>query len=560
MMRPRPGRIAAVLLLAVATSCRAEGPDPATGALKPPPIPPTHRFGVALQGPRYNPFGPLGPNILFDGARDAYGLGFRTLKIAMNALVVNPDWRFYRLTTADISSVRTVVDIARLDVFRRTLDLPFQTFVITADPVGEGNMDTIVAHAEKGRPRPVDRPLTEAAKANIYRQIRELSLHLLVTYRGTGKVFILQSAETDWHIVPYPDEALEPSDVALANGFDYLRLRQQAVDDARREARAEGVYLYNCVEVNRVKPGPAGRRTVAGAILPRLDCDLVGYSSWGTCESNDGSFVEAVRYLRSVARPSYAFGRNNVFISEIGTPERRRDGVAATLRTMLEAMVLGVPWVVQWTLYDNETHRVVGGRPVVIYDAVESDCNGLWVRKPDGSLGRLFRGYQPYLTGDPGGPEPTGGPAYAARAYRLLLGREPDPAAVVNSARYFEETPWGKERLVADLLLAPEYRNRTSNASAAFVFDAYRALLGRDPEPAAVGLLGRDFSSDAARVDYLNQTLNSDEARRRYVDWLFRRFLGRAPKPPEVDPWLDFFARGGTRKRAYEQFAAANPR
>ncbi|HWE40395.1 MAG TPA: hypothetical protein VG406_27835, partial [Isosphaeraceae bacterium] len=340
MTRPRPGRIAAVLLLAVAMPCRAEGPDPATGALKPPPIPPGHRFGVALQGPRYNPFGPLGPNILFDGARDAHGLGFRTLKIAMNALVVNPDWRFYRLTTADITEVRTVVDIARLDVFRRTLDLPFQTFVITADPLGEGNMDTIVAHAEKGRPRPVDRPLTEAAKANIYRQIRELSLHLLATYRGTGKIFILQSAETDWHIVPYPDEALEPSDVALANGFDYLRLRQQAVDDARREARAEGVYLYNCVEVNRVKPGPAGRRTVAGAILPRLDCDLVGYSAWETAGAADGSFLRAVEYLRRVARPSFAFGRNQVIITEIGSVERRQPDAVHVLRSMIIAATL----------------------------------------------------------------------------------------------------------------------------------------------------------------------------------------------------------------------------
>ncbi|HWE37951.1 MAG TPA: hypothetical protein VG406_15380, partial [Isosphaeraceae bacterium] len=243
-----------------------------------------------------------------------------------------------------------------------------------------------------------------------------------------------------------------------------------------------------------------------------------------------------------------------------GTPERRRDRVAATLGSMLEAMTLGAPWVVQWTLYDNEATRNVGGKPVVIYEAVESDCNGLWVRKPDGSLGRLFRGYQPYLAGNPGGPEPTAGPAYTARAFRLLLGREPDPAASVNAARYFEETPWGKERLVADLLLAPEYRDRTSNASAAFVFDAYRALLGRDPEPSAVGLLGRDFSADAARVDYLNQTLNSDEARRRYVDWLSRRFHGRPPSPPEVATWLDFFARGGTRKQAYERFPAANPR
>jgi hypothetical protein len=362
--------------------------------------------------------------------------------------------------------------------------------------------------------------------------------------------------------MPYPDEATEPSDVAFANAFEYIRLRQKAVDDARREAKAEGVYLYNCVEVNLVRKAMSGRRTVANVILPRLDCDLVGYSSYDTAALGDGSFVRAVRYLRAIARPSAAFGRNQVFISEIGAHERSRPDVPETLRSLLEAAALGVPWIVQWTLYDNEAMRVENGVRVPVYEATEADCAGLWVRKPDGRLGALFRAYRPYLLTDPGGPEPTEAAAYVDRAYRLLLGRAPDPPGAALAARHFEETPWGKERIVADIVRSPEYRDRTANASAAFVFDTYRALLGRDPdpEPSVVALLSRDFSADAARVDYLNAALNSDEARRRYVDWLFRRYAARSPNPPEFAPWLDFFARGGTRKQAYDRFAAARSR
>lgn len=551
MPRAKWGPLVPILLAFAPIAARAQAP-------KPPPMARAERFGVTLQSPRYNPDGPLGPTILLDGARDAHRLGFRTLKIAMHAQVVNPGWRFYNLTAAEIASVHALVDIARLDVFRRTLDLPFRTILITADALGEGNVwSSLATPGKKGQPRPLDRPLSAPAKANIYWQVHDLALHLLVTYKGSGKVFILQDPEMDWRVMPYPDEAIEPSDVAFANAYEYMRLRQKAVDDARREAKAEGVFLYNAVEVNLVRKAMAGRRTVANVILPHLDCDLVAYSSYDTSALADGSFARAVGYLRAIARPGAAFGRNQVFISEIGAHERSRPDVPETLRSLLQASALGVPWIVQWTLYDNEAMRVENGVRVPVYEATEADCNGLWVRKPDGSLGALFRAYRPYLLADPGGPEPIETAAYVDRAYRLLLGRAPDPPGAALAARHVEETPWGKERIVADILRSPEYRDRAGGSSAAFIFDAYRALLGRDPdpEPSVIALLGQEIPIGPPRIDYLNTMLNSDEARRRYVDWLFRRFASRSPRPDELAPWLDFFARGGTRKQAYDRFA-----
>ncbi len=555
---------ALAIVLGLAAVARAQGPDvdPATWARKPPAMAPSHRFGVTLQGPRYNPDGPLGPNILFDGARDAHRLGFRTLKIAMVSYVVNPAWKFYRLSDADMASARDLVDLAKLDVYRRTLALPFQTFIITADAIGEGACwTTIAAPGKAGQPRPVDRPLTDSQKSAMYWQIHDLAFYLLTTYKGTGKVFILQNHEGDWKLVPYPDARLEPSDVAIANAYDYFRLRQQAVDDARREAKAEGVYLYHCIEVNLVKKAMEGRRTVANMVLPRIDCDLVGYSAWDTAPTYDGSFSRAVTYLRSIARPSFAFGRNQVIITEIGARERAYREVVPALRSMLEATTLGSPWVVQWALYDNEATRMVDGKRVPVDDgAREEDCTGLWVRRPNGQFGQLFRAYRPYLVADPGGPEPTEGRAYVARAYRLLLAREPDPGAVAASTPAFEAAPWDKERFVRDLLTSPEYRAQNSGSSAAFVFDAYRALLGRNPDPAAVGLLSADFSADATRLAYLKAVQDSDEARRRYVDWLYRRCLGRTPTPAEVAPCLDLLARGGSRRQVYDQIATVPAR
>lgn len=563
--RARRAWAVAIVLLGGAAVARAQGPDvdPKTWARRPPPVAPEHRFGVVLQGPRYNPLGPLGPNILFDGAQDALRLGFRTFKIAMHSQVVNPDWHFYYLPSAELAPVHDLVALAKLDVFRRTLALPFQTFVITADAIGEGEgWDTLAVTTEPGKPRPADKPLKKSQIEAMYRQIHDLAYYLLTTYKGTGKVFILQDPETDWRVLPYPDERLDPSDVAIENAYNYLWARQAAVNDARREAKAEGVYLYNCVEVNLVKKALAGGKTVANTVLPRLDCDLVGYSSYDTAATNDGSFVRAVEYLRKVARPSFAFGRNQVMITEIGAHERTHPDAPETFRSLLEAAALRVPWVVQWALYDNEALRVVNGVKVPIYNAVESDLTGLWVRRPNGQFGQLFRAYHPYLVTNPGGPEPTESAAYTTRAFRLILNREPSAAEAAEWTRAIDAAPWDKERVVRDLLTSPEYRFRALGSSAAFVFDAYRALLGRDPDPApaVVALLGRDFSADGARFAFLDAALGSDEARRRYVDWLYRRTQGKPPSPAEAAPWLDLLARGASRRQVYDRLATAPTR
>ena len=551
---------AGAIVLGLSAVARAQGPDadPVTWARKPPPVAPAHRFGVALEGPRYNPLGPLGPNILFDGAQDAYRLGFRTFKIAMSGQVVNPAWHFYSLPDAEITPVRDLVALAKVDVFRRTFALPFQTFVIMADAIGEGACwSALATRGGADKPRPVDKPLTKPQVEAMYRQIHDLAYYLLTTYKGTGKVFILQDPETDWRVVPYPDARLDPSDVAIDNAYKYLWSRQQAVNDARREAKAEGVYVYHCVEVNLVKKAMAGGKTIATTILPKLDCDLVGYSSYDTCATNDGTFVRAVEYLRRTAKPSFAFGRNQVMITEIGAPERKHPVAPQTLRSMLEAATLRAPWVVQWTLYDNEALRVVNGVRVPVYDAVESDLSGLWVRRPNGEFGQLFRGYRPYLVTDPGGPEPTETAAYVARVFRLALGREPGPEEAAEWARAVDAAPWDKERVVRDLLTSPEYRFRALGSSTAYVWDVYRTLLGRDPDPqpAVFALLGRDFSADPRRLAYINAALDSDEARRRYIDWLYRRCLRKSPDPAEVAPLLDLLARGATRRQVHDRIA-----
>ncbi|CAN5895225.1 hypothetical protein BH23PLA1_BH23PLA1_23950 [soil metagenome] len=535
--------------------------DPATGALRPPEVPFPHRFGVAHILPRYKPGGRLGPDILIEGARDAYGLGFRTIKISLGEEILLPNTRSYALPPEMLSDVQSLVDFADLEPFRQLFAMPFQTYFINVDVIGPGSVHDLRAHPPEGAPAVADPPLSEPARQNIYEQVHQLATHLLTRYRGSQKVFILQNHEADWHILPQADMELDPSETALANLRTYLELRQQAVNDARRQVGATDVYLYHMVEVNLVKKAMQGGRTATNNVLPHLRCDLVGYSAW---DSNaNGQILEALDYLRSRSQPSFAFGRNNVLISEHGVAEQKSpERICLALDAYLQAIVSGVPWAIHWTLYDNESFATVDGKRVLVDNPDASQCAGLWVRRPDGTLGRIFRGYQPYL--DPAGllnPEPTDATAYAAQLYRSTLGREPDPAALADAVARIEAQPWAKEELFKRVLALPEYRERTWGCSAPVVVDAYRVLLGRPPESLqAPTLASAALHTDAGRFAYIDTILQSDESRRRFIDWLFRRHLGRPPQAAELDAWLNELNVGKPRQTVYEVFVAGLPR
>ncbi len=529
--------------------------DPETGALRPPEVPFSQRFGVSHILPRYKPGGLLGPDILISGAQDAFQLGFRTFKISLGEEVVLPRLRSYSLPAEMLADVRTLVDLAKLEPFRQLFAMPFQTFLINVDAIGPGNVRDLRAHPPEGSPPVADAPLSEEAMGNLYDEVHELAVHLLTEYRGSGKIFVLQNHESDWHILPQTDADLDPSETALANLRAYLEIRQQAVNDARLLVGATDVYLYHMVEVNLVEKALRGGRTVTNDVLPHLRCDLVGYSAWDI--NSSGRMLEALAYLRSRSQPSFAFGRENIIVSEFGVAERSSpERLCTTLDAHLQAIVSGVPWAIHWTLYDNESFGTFEGKQVLIDNPTEEQCAGLWVRKPDGSLGRMFRGYQPYL--DPLGfvaIDPTDPADYAARLYRLMLGREIDPDGLADAVHRIEARPWAKEDLFKFVLESAEYRERTWGCTGPVVLDAYRVLLGRPPEPSqAPGLTSPSLHTDAGRLAYVDALLQSEESQRRFIDWLFRKYLGRSPQAEELDAWVRELAIGKPRQTVFETF------
>ena len=313
-------------------------------------------------------------DFLNEGADQLLGLGARVIKLwftpnPAKGYSFNSDW----------PKIRHAVDLAKTPYYRAVFAKPFTTFILeTFVPKGEGHS------YQNGLSR------EEAAIERT--EIYELARYLLTEYKGTGKTFILQNWEGDW-ILTNPKFTKEPTPVAIQGMIDWLNVRQDAVEQARKEIGMHGVTVAHAAEVNLVARAMEGKVTVTNDVLPKTHCDLYSYSCWDTLR-NPERFRKALDYLASKAPDSKLFGSKNVFIGEYGAPEnepgmgpeKQMEIVKSATETALR---WGARYVVYWELYCNEKAGEYEGRPK------NQDCRGFWLIRPDGAKALVwdyFRG------------------------------------------------------------------------------------------------------------------------------------------------------------------------
>jgi hypothetical protein len=101
------------------------------------------------------------------------------------------------------------------------------------------------------------------------------------------------------------------------------------------------------------------------------------------------------------------------------------------------------------------------------------------------------------------------------QAYLDVLGREPDRSGLRQYADAVLNRGWSEEDVRQSLRSSPEYEER--GRAAAMVRRAYRDVLGRDPDPAGM----REYTARVLRDGWTERDLeralrSSDEYRRRY--------------------------------------------
>ncbi|MFH1719241.1 MAG: hypothetical protein ABIF19_17960 [Planctomycetota bacterium] len=308
-------------------------------------------------------------DFLNEGAGQILALGSRVIKVWFH----NPRKSYsFNSQWPDMDSL---VDIAKSPYFRKLFDKPFTTYIMMCFSTGRD-----AAYWRHG--------ITDEQKLDEQRQFYELAKYLLITYKGTGKTFILQHWEGDWLIRGNYDRNADPTPEAVDGMVEWLNARQAGVTQAREEVGQDGVRVYHAAEVNRVVASmKEGKPNLVNKVLPRTKLDLVSYSAWdSTAEYSDNPQVlrEALDYIATNMPDSPDFGNRNVYVGEFGMPENKfpaeriRKVIPGVVETALD---WGCPYIVYWQLYCNELQDPKQTSPVSSNDTVR----GFWLIRPDGS-------------------------------------------------------------------------------------------------------------------------------------------------------------------------------
>jgi hypothetical protein len=270
---------------------------------------------------------------------------------------------------------KNFVELAKSDYFQQLFALPFATVLLEAHTPTEAPW------------RKPDLPASfyQAVTQEFY----DLTAHLYRTYRDRPITFVLQHWEGDWMLrgagqlwkPPPADWRLRCEAMTR-----WLAARQAGVTKARDESsRGAKCMVAHAAEVNRVADLWQNVPTMTEHVLPNVELDLVSYSAYDAM----GSAVvlwKCIAEIRRHARTGPLFGKDAVFLGELGIPENEQtQRIAGRVDEWLGVMLAaGVKWFAYWELYCNEPATTPAPPKAVLPDP--KAMRGFWLVKPDGAL------------------------------------------------------------------------------------------------------------------------------------------------------------------------------
>ena len=247
-------------------------------------------------------------------------------------------------------AIHSLAELARDEPsHRRVLDMPFACYVLWA-------------HTFHGGEHLWQKGFSAEDAEKEYREIYDLTAHLLKTYSGAGKTFFLGHWEGDGllrgSVARENDVKVTPE--AVQGMTDWLNTRQRAVDDARRDTPHHGVEVWHYTEVNHVKLAmDENRPALVNRVLPNVPVDFVSYSSYDT-QADPALLKRALDYIESKLTPKPVISGRRVFIGEYGFPAIRHSPAEQerlSRRVMLAGLEWGCPLILYWEFYNNEVER-----------------------------------------------------------------------------------------------------------------------------------------------------------------------------------------------------------
>lgn len=205
----------------------------------------------------------------------------------------------------------------------------------------------------------------------LYEELYDFASYLLTTYNNSGKVFYLGNWEGDWHL-RWNYNINAPVDPKTLEGMlKWGKVRQNAIDNAKRDVKHINVELYNYIEVNQVMIGlNESKKCVTNEIVNKVNPDYVSYSAYDatnpfkTEEALNTNLKRALDYIEGHLSPKPGLPEGKrVWIGEYGNPARIYNEEMQDSRsrwTIKAGLEWGTPFILYWELYNNEINKTTG--------------------------------------------------------------------------------------------------------------------------------------------------------------------------------------------------------
>jgi len=158
----------------------------------------------------------------------------------------------------------------------------------------------------------------------LYNEMYEFVSYLLKEYNNSGKTFMIGNWEGDWLLHPEYNRKITPPKKDVKNMTKWFQIRQKAIDDAKKKTKHKNVQIYHYIELNLALKGMNGEVCIAENILPKVDIDLVSYSSYEAIkkrnfEEKTKTLTAIFNYLEKQLKPKKDIPfKRRVFIGEYG--------------------------------------------------------------------------------------------------------------------------------------------------------------------------------------------------------------------------------------------------
>jgi len=325
-----------------------------------------YNFALSTQtvGPKYK-F--TNETTLVETAQEIKNMGSNLLKFSMHPRYSTEN---YGLPHND--KITSLTKLATLEPsMKKVLEMDFKYYHIwtygfsqyTPEPPGKKD-DTAQIKFINGYPKKYERAL--------YKELYEFTTHLLTTYNGTGKVFYLGNWEGDWHL-RWDYDRTKPANLKTLDGMiKWAKIRQKAIDDAKKAVKNTDVSVYNYIEVNLVAKGinEPDAKVVTNSVVNVVNPDYVSYSSYDatnpfkTEKDTRENLVKSLNYIESHLKPKAGLPPGKrVWIGEYGSPSIQYNDEMQNLRsiwTIKAALDWGTPFILYWEMYNNEIKAETG--------------------------------------------------------------------------------------------------------------------------------------------------------------------------------------------------------